>query len=367
VRVNGRVVREPGTQVDPGKDEVRVHGRPLPGAPRLVYLMLHKPVGVLTTLDDPEGRRTVRQFVPPGPRLFPVGRLDADTSGLLLLTNDGELAHKLMHPRYGVSKVYRVRLGAPPAADQVRRLREGVAIEPGQVTSPAEVRVRNARPGRSEIEIVLHEGRYRQVRRMCEAVGLTVTALHRAAYGPLRLGALARGEVRALTAFEVAKLREESARPGGVRARLENTRRRLAARATRPDEAPPAESTGWPAGPAFEGPPRARAGRYPGERASDRTGARASPAFSRPGRSDRRGSRGGGSGYPASSGGRRGRPMGRDDAPFGSGRARGRRTGMGQTPVPSGQGRARGRPARRAGTGASRGLPGRRRGRRFSG
>ena len=120
MRVNGTVVREPGTKVDPSHDEVRLHGRPIPGAPRPVYFMLHKPVGVLTTMDDPEGRRTVREFLPPGPRLFPVGRLDPDTSGLLLLTNDGELAHKLMHPRYGVEKHYRVRVDREPSRAEAR-------------------------------------------------------------------------------------------------------------------------------------------------------------------------------------------------------------------------------------------------------
>jgi 23S rRNA pseudouridine2605 synthase len=333
VRVNGRVVKEPGTKVDPTHDEVRVHGRPIPGAPRPIYLMLHKPVGILTTLNDPEGRHTVREFLPPGPRLFPVGRLDADTSGLLLLTNDGELAHKLMHPRYGVAKVYRVRLAGPPAADQVRRLREGVAIEPGVVTAPAEVRVRNARPSRSEIEIVLHEGRYRQVRRMCEAIGLTVTALHRAAYGPLRLGPLARGEVRALTAFEVKKLREESARPGGARGRIESTRRRLAARAAGAASKSAADGTGWPAGPAFEGPRRPRIGRFPGER------------LERGSERPRRG---------AAERGRRGSPRGSSPR-------------LGQRPVRAGKGRSSGRPQNRAGTRRPRGTPGGRRGRRFSG
>ena len=351
--------------------------------------MLHKPVGVLTTLDDPEGRHTVREFLPPGPRLFPVGRLDADTSGLLLLTNDGELAHKLMHPRYGVAKVYRVRLAGPPAADQVRRLRAGVAIEPGVVTAPAEVRVRNARPGRSEIEIVLHEGRYRQVRRMCEAVGLTVTALHRAAYGPLRLGPLARGQVRALTAFEVARLREESSRPGGARARLENTRRRLEARAARPGEEPAAEWTGWPAGPAFEGPRPTRPGRFPGER---REGSLGRPGDEVPGGGREARPRGGSRERRAGRGsnsfarrerplGRRGRPRpGRERTPDrlergrpGSGAgapARGRRgprAGMGQTPARAGNGRSRVRPAGRAGLGRARGTPGGRRRRRYSG
>jgi len=174
--------------------------------------MLHKPVGVLTTLSDPEGRRTVRDLLPGGPRLFPVGRLDADSSGLLLLTNDGDLAHHLMHPRYGVRKVYRVRVDALPNADQMRRLRQGVTIERGVATGPADVRLQGARQGRVTLEVVVHEGRYRQVRRMCEAVGLGVQALKRSAYGPLTLGELPRGAWRSLTVAEVRKLKAAGTR-----------------------------------------------------------------------------------------------------------------------------------------------------------
>jgi 23S rRNA pseudouridine2605 synthase len=213
VRVNGTVVREAGVQVEPDRDRIEVHGRPIPGPSAMRYLMVHKPIGVITTLDDPEGRPTVRSLLPPGPRLFPVGRLDAETSGLLIATNDGELAHHLMHPRYGVRKVYRVRTDRPPDAQQIRRLRGGVEFEPRVVSAPCEVRTRNARLERAEIEIALHEGRYRQVRRMCEAVGLEVKGLHRAAYGPLRIGTLPRGAWRDLTAEEVRRLRAASARP----------------------------------------------------------------------------------------------------------------------------------------------------------
>jgi pseudouridine synthase len=212
VRVNGTVVREPGTKVEPERDRVLVHGRPIPGRSALRYVMLHKPVGLITTLDDPEGRPTIRGLLPPGPRLFPVGRLDAETSGLLIATNDGDLAHHLMHPRYGVAKVYRVRLDRPPDENQIHRLRTGVAFEPGVVSGPCEVRVRSDRDDRPEIEITLHEGRYRQVRRMCEAVGLAVKGLHRPAYGPLRLGLLPRGGWRDLTAEEVRRLRSAGAR-----------------------------------------------------------------------------------------------------------------------------------------------------------
>ena len=216
VRVNGTVVKEPGIRVEPDRDRIEVHGRPVPGRSALRYLMVHKPVGVISTLDDPEGRPTVRTLLPPGPRLFPVGRLDAETSGLLIATNDGELAHHLMHPRYGVPKLYRVRLDRPPDSEQIRLLRNGVEFEPRVVSAPCDVRVRNARLDRAEIEITLHEGRYRQVRRMCEAVGLAVRGLHRPAYGPLRLAHLPRGAWRDLTPEELGKLKAASARPGGT-------------------------------------------------------------------------------------------------------------------------------------------------------
>lgn len=211
VSVNGHVVREVGTKVEE-RDKVAVNGRPVGGRERHVYYVLNKPVGVITTLDDPEGRRSIREFMPRGARVYPVGRLDADTSGLLLLTNDGELAHRLMHPRYGVAKVYRVRLGREPRPDQLRRLGSGVRFEAGQVSGPA--RVRRIDPGFDAImiEVTIHEGRFRQVRKMCETVGLEVTGLHRVGYGPLRLGPMTRGMFRELSAEEVAALQAASTR-----------------------------------------------------------------------------------------------------------------------------------------------------------
>ena len=218
VSVNGRIVSEAGSKVEEDRDRVSVDGRAVGGKERTVYFVLNKPVGVITTLDDPEGRRSIRDLLPRGARVYPVGRLDADTSGLLLLTNDGELAHKLMHPRFGVPKVYRVRLAAEPRADQLRRLASGVRFDPvhkDMVSGPA--RVRSIDPGFDAImiEIIIHEGRFRQVRRMCEAVGLEVTGLHRVGYGPLSLGPLARGMFRELSEDEVARLKRVSARAGG--------------------------------------------------------------------------------------------------------------------------------------------------------
>ena len=216
MRIDSRVVKEPGTKVEPDRDRIEVRGRPIPGRSALRYMMMHKPVGFLTTLHDPEGRRTVRELMPPGPRMYPVGRLDADTSGLLLFTNDGELAHRLMHPRYGVVKIYRVVVDRVPDEGVIRRMRSGVQIERGEVTAPAEVRMLGVRDGRAALEVKVHEGRYRQVRRMCEGLGLVVRRLQRVGYGPLRLAKLPKGASRSLNANEIRRLRATAARPGGV-------------------------------------------------------------------------------------------------------------------------------------------------------
>jgi len=208
VRVNGKIVREPGTIVEEDRDRIEVEGRGLPPRAQLRYYVLNKPVGVITTLDDPEGRRTIRDYLPPGSRLYPVGRLDADTSGLLVLTNDGDLAHRLMHPRYGVEKVYRVWLDRAPSPGQLARLRDGVEFEPGVTSAPARVKPLDAGRQGGLIELAIHEGRYRQVRRMCEAVGHPVVRLVRTRIGPLRDGSLKPGAWRALTQAEVRRLYE---------------------------------------------------------------------------------------------------------------------------------------------------------------
>ncbi len=283
VRVNGEVVTEPGTRIEEQRDKVLVDGRPVAGRSRLAYFVLNKPVGVITTLDDPEGRRTVGELLPRGARVYPVGRLDADTSGLLVLTNDGDLAHRLMHPRYGVVKVYRVRLADEPRAEQLRRLATGVRFEPGRVSAPA--RVRRVDPGFDAvmIELAIHEGRFRQVRRMCEAVGLEVTGLHRVGYGPLRLGPLARGMFRELSSEEVSRLREAASRPGGggpgsgARARRPGPRavdgeRRDAARSR--TRAPEPRSRRAPAAPASGAGGANRAPRGPDRRAKRRSAPR---------------------------------------------------------------------------------------------
>ena len=206
VTVGGDVVTDPARDVDESSD-VAVDGAPVAPEEREIYA-LNKPAGVVSTARDPQGRPTVTSLVPSGRRLYPVGRLDADTTGLILLTNDGELANRLTHPRYEVPKVYRARVAPPRVPERaLRALRDGVELDDGR-TSPA--RARLVRPGVLEIEIA--EGRKRQVRRMCEAVGHRVVALERVAFGPLRLGGLAEGSYRRLSGAEVERLRKAAAR-----------------------------------------------------------------------------------------------------------------------------------------------------------
>ena len=204
VRVNG----EPGelnTFVTPS-DVVELDGERV-AAQRLAYVLLHKPAGVVTTARDPHGRPTVVDLVEHDARVVPVGRLDADTTGALLLTNDGPLAHRLAHPRYGVEKVYEVDVEGEPSDDALRRLADGVELEDG-LTAPA--KARRLAPGR--IELTLHEGRKHQVKRMCEAVGHPVRRLHRTTYAGIGVEGLEPGRWRELTGEEVEQLRKE-ARP----------------------------------------------------------------------------------------------------------------------------------------------------------
>ena len=200
VRVNGEVARL-GRRVDPTTDVIEVDGGLVPIAPGLVYYLLNKPTGVVTTAADTHGRPTVVEMVPTEPRVFPVGRLDADTEGLLLLTNDGELTHRLTHPSFGVEKEYLASVEGDPSPAALRRLREGVELDDG-MTSPAKV----ARIDAGLLRITIHEGRNRQVRRMCEAVGHPVTRLVRSRIGTLADRKLKPGEWRPVTPDEVRAL-----------------------------------------------------------------------------------------------------------------------------------------------------------------
>jgi len=210
VSLNGRIVRELGTIVA-GGDAVLVDGVPVQPPQTFSYLVLHKPAGVVTTMRDPAGRRTVADLLPEGPRLVPVGRLDYATDGILLLTNDGELAHSLLHPRFGVEKTYRATIAGKVRAQDLRRLRAGVLIDRRR-TSMAAARTIAFDGGRSVVELTIHEGRNRQVRRMFETLGYRVVALTRTRFGPLTLGRLAPGKVRPLTAKERSAL-EHHRRP----------------------------------------------------------------------------------------------------------------------------------------------------------
>ena len=211
VTVNGRTVREPGGRADPARDDVRVDGRRIARAVRRRYVALHKPRGCVTTRRDPHRRRTVLDLIPAVREyVYPVGRLDYDSEGLLLLTNDGALAAVLTHPRHGVARVYEATVRGVPSAARLRRLAAGVAID-GRETAPAEVRMlRGGGPGRADearVRIVIREGRNRQVRRMFDAIGHPVRRLRRTRIGPVSLRGLRPGAARELTPAEVRALR----------------------------------------------------------------------------------------------------------------------------------------------------------------
>jgi 23S rRNA pseudouridine2605 synthase len=204
---SGRVTVDGETVTDPARDvtddhAVRVDGRHVSAGSDRVMYMLNKPAGVVSTASDPQGRPTVVSLIPSPHRLYPVGRLDIDTTGLILLTNDGELAHRLTHPSFEVPRTYRARVQRPPVRDAtLRQLRRGITLEDGP-TAPARVR----RTAPDVLEITIHEGRKRQVKRMCEAVGHPVRRLERVAFGPLTLGDLRPGAHRRLTGDELAAL-----------------------------------------------------------------------------------------------------------------------------------------------------------------
>ena len=196
-----------GQQVRPGIDRVTVGGSPVEPVSTSTYLMLNKPVGVLTSVGDDRGRQTVVDRLPPGqPRVFPVGRLDLDSRGLVLLTDDGELAGRLMHPRYHVEKEYRVVVRGRPGEAAVRRLSEGMIVR-GERFEPAEVQLIDSADGDTRLSMVLREGRKREVRRLWQALGYPVLDLQRVRIDGLQLGDLAEGDVRALRSDEVARLK----------------------------------------------------------------------------------------------------------------------------------------------------------------
>lgn len=211
ISVNGQVVTELGTKVDPEADEVRLDGAPVRKAAEAVTLMLNKPAGYLTSMKDPQGRPCVAQLVPLDefPALYPLGRLDYDTTGLLLFSTDGELGNAVLHPSHHVDKTYRALVKGKPSEAALDRLRSGVVLDDGP-TQPAEVRLAGRKGKNAYVEIIIHEGRKRQVKRMCEAIGHPVLQLHRVSFGPLELGDLPEGKYRVLSEQEVAALERAS-------------------------------------------------------------------------------------------------------------------------------------------------------------
>lgn len=211
VSINGKVVSQLGTLVSDG-DRIEVDGVPVQQPATRTYLLLNKPLSVVTTMDDPQGRRSIAEFVAGRPGVFPVGRLDYDTGGALLLTDDGELAHRLTHPRYGVEKTYRVETSGAISVPELAKLRDGIVLSDGP-TAAAQVRLVRIRRGHSVVDLTIHEGRNRQVRRMFEALGHRVLTLTRVRFGPLHLGELAPGGMRELAPTEIAALRSHRRQP----------------------------------------------------------------------------------------------------------------------------------------------------------
>lgn len=206
VKINGKVVKELGTKIDVHKDKVEVDGKPLPPVEKKVYYLLNKPRGYVTTLHDERGRKTVLELLEGvRERVYPVGRLDYDSEGLLLLTNDGELTQALTHPKHKVKKTYRVRVEGIPELHKLEEMAKGLQLEDG-LTAPADVKLVDVLDGRALLEIAIHEGRNRQVRRMCEHIGQPVLRLRRIRLGPLELGDLKSGEFRPLNIHELTAL-----------------------------------------------------------------------------------------------------------------------------------------------------------------
>ena len=207
IEVNGRLVTELGTRVFPDRDQVRVDGSRIPPPRRHVYLVVNKPRGVVSTMDDPEGRATLEEFQPRNTRLFHVGRLDTETDGLILMTNDGEFANRMSHPAHEVPKTYLAEVEGIVTEKEVQRLLKGLTLEDGFIRADAaKVVNRVDGPPRSMLRVTIHSGRNRIVRRMCDAIAHPVRELSRIAIGPVRLGRLPVGESRELTRDELGEL-----------------------------------------------------------------------------------------------------------------------------------------------------------------
>lgn len=205
VTVNGKRVRESGTRINPFKDAIRVNDQRVK-QPQFVYYLINKPKDIISTTADEFQRKNVTSLIPTRERIYPVGRLDKDTTGLLILTNDGELTNLLTHPKFHVDKVYQLTIKGKLNAAQVSAFHKGVLLRDG-ITAPAKVKIRTETPSISIIEMTIHEGKNRQIRRMCETVGVQLLELERIAFGPLSLKGLGKGKYRELTPEEIRSLR----------------------------------------------------------------------------------------------------------------------------------------------------------------
>jgi len=241
VQVDGVTVRELGTRADPVRHQITVDGRPISVTTVVRYFALNKPRGYLSTVEDPFGRPTVMELVPPAPGLFPVGRLDEESEGLLLFTTDGEWAQRVTHPKFGCTKEYDVEVYGTPSRETMETLRAPLEIGPGDRSTGAEVDVIATSGRNTRLRIILHEGRNRQIRRMCEAVGLSVVSLVRVRVGGVRLGSLPVGQWRTLTSNEVESV---STTPAPRRGKATTTRRRPPS-ATRSIAAPQDRRPAW--------------------------------------------------------------------------------------------------------------------------
>ncbi|CUU06694.1 ribosomal large subunit pseudouridine synthase B [Candidatus Kryptobacter tengchongensis] len=206
VAVNGEVITQLGIKIDPRKDKVTVDGKPVKPEEKFVYIVLNKPKDCITTVKDEKGRRTVLDLVKVKQRIFPVGRLDRNTTGVLLLTNDGELAYRLMHPKFKIEKAYKVEIDKPIKPEDIEKLKRGIMLD-GRKTEACDIYILPD-SDRKELGITIHEGRYRQIRRMFERLGYKVRKLHRVSFGGITVSGMKRGEWRYLTEKEIRKLKK---------------------------------------------------------------------------------------------------------------------------------------------------------------
>lgn len=207
ISVNGKIIDELGTKIDPAKDIIVVNGKKIQKNANTAYIILNKPLNVVSTTSDSYARKTVVDLIDTPLRLYPVGRLDSDSIGLILLTNDGELTHKLTHPKFHISKTYEVKVKGLVTDDKLNRLRNGIRLSDG-LTSPAEIELMHKQGDQAKIQFTIHEGRNRQIRRMCGAVDLEVLELKRISIGPIKLDNLKSGEYKSLTDEEISSLKK---------------------------------------------------------------------------------------------------------------------------------------------------------------